>query len=144
MWLCDYWLLLLILQLQNDAQSHSGELDVKFQLAQDTLETMLSSMYSIRDQLSNMVSVIFEFLFLHSKIFFKLQGCLYMLYHLPFRMRPQPGIYPKKLMWCSFWYVWDTVVWFGLKICFYFIRFHYICCVMNESDQINLFEKDVK
>ena len=76
MWLGDYGLLLLILQLQNDAQSHSGELDVKFQLAQDTLETMLSSMYSIRDQLSNMVSVIFEFLFLHSKIFFKVQMCL--------------------------------------------------------------------
>ena len=37
-------------------QSHLGGLDVKFQLAQDTLETMLSSMYSIRDQLSNMVS----------------------------------------------------------------------------------------
>ena len=73
MWLCDYWLLLLILQLQNDAQSHSGELDVKFQLAQDTLETMLSSMYSIRDQLSNTVSVILDFLFLHSKIFFKVQ-----------------------------------------------------------------------
>nr|XP_023874481.1 uncharacterized protein LOC111987017 [Quercus suber]XP_023874482.1 uncharacterized protein LOC111987017 [Quercus suber]POE83483.1 protein far1-related sequence 3 [Quercus suber] len=42
------------LKLQNDAQSHSGESDVKFQLAQDTLEMMLSSMYSIRDQLSNM------------------------------------------------------------------------------------------
>nr|POE60494.1 isoform 2 of protein far1-related sequence 3 [Quercus suber] len=41
------------LKLQNDAQSHSGESDVKFQLAQDTLEMMLSSMYSIRDQLSN-------------------------------------------------------------------------------------------
>nr|POF02961.1 isoform 2 of protein far1-related sequence 3 [Quercus suber] len=35
-------------------QSHSGELDVKFQLAQDTLQAMLGSMYSIRDQLSNM------------------------------------------------------------------------------------------
>ena len=74
--LCDNatnLLLLLILQLQNDAQSHSGELDVKFQLAQDTLETVLSSMYSIRDQLSNTVSVILYFLFIHSKIFFKVQ-----------------------------------------------------------------------
>ncbi|XP_050259286.1 uncharacterized protein LOC126704338 [Quercus robur] len=44
------------LKLQNDAQSHSGELDMKFQLAQDTLEMMLSSMYSIRDQLPNMIS----------------------------------------------------------------------------------------
>ncbi|XAR67899.1 hypothetical protein NMG60_11002835 [Bertholletia excelsa] len=41
------------LKLQNDAQSTSGEMDVKFQLAKDTLETMLSSMYSIRDQLSD-------------------------------------------------------------------------------------------
>ena len=73
MWLGDYGLLQLILQLQNDAQSHSGELDVKFQLAQDTLETMLRSMYSIRDQLSNMVSVILNFLFIRSKIFFKVQ-----------------------------------------------------------------------
>ncbi|KAK7850545.1 protein far1-related sequence 3 [Quercus suber] len=61
------------LKLQNDAQSHSGESDVKFQLAQDTLEMMLSSMYSIRDQLSNIVSVILDFFFLHSKIFFKMQ-----------------------------------------------------------------------
>ncbi|CBI15661.3 hypothetical protein VitviT2T_025680 [Vitis vinifera] len=41
------------LKLQNDAQSHSGELEVKFQLDKDTLETMLKSMYSIRDQLSD-------------------------------------------------------------------------------------------
>ncbi|XP_042948954.1 uncharacterized protein LOC122281499 isoform X2 [Carya illinoinensis] len=41
-------------QLQNDAQSHSGELDVKFQLAKDTLEMMLSSMYCILDQLSDL------------------------------------------------------------------------------------------
>ncbi|KAA8542126.1 hypothetical protein F0562_023278 [Nyssa sinensis] len=41
------------LKLQNDAQSNPGEMDVKFQLAKDTLETMLKSMYCIRDQLSN-------------------------------------------------------------------------------------------
>ncbi|KAJ7945710.1 Protein FAR1-RELATED SEQUENCE 3 [Quillaja saponaria] len=41
------------LKLQNDAQLHSGELDVKFQLARDALEMMLKSMYSIRDQLSS-------------------------------------------------------------------------------------------
>uniref|UniRef100_A0A5B6ZHY6 COMM domain-containing protein n=1 Tax=Davidia involucrata TaxID=16924 RepID=A0A5B6ZHY6_DAVIN len=41
------------LKLQNDAQSNPGEMDVKFQLAKDTLETMLRSMYCIRDQLSN-------------------------------------------------------------------------------------------
>ncbi|PSR95938.1 Protein FAR1-RELATED SEQUENCE like [Actinidia chinensis var. chinensis] len=40
-------------QLQNDAQSNTGEMDVKFQLAKDTLETMLRSMYCIRDQLSD-------------------------------------------------------------------------------------------
>lgn len=49
-----------IVQLQNDAQSHSGELEVKFQLDKDTLETMLKSMYSIRDQLSDVVSVTLE------------------------------------------------------------------------------------
>ncbi|PON72143.1 HCaRG [Trema orientale] len=42
------------LKLQNDTQSHSKELEVKFQLAKDTLETMLKSMYCIRDQLSNL------------------------------------------------------------------------------------------
>ncbi|XP_015882157.2 uncharacterized protein LOC107418009 [Ziziphus jujuba] len=41
------------LKLQNDGASQSKELDVKFQLAKDTLETMLKSMYCIRDQLSN-------------------------------------------------------------------------------------------
>ncbi|KAJ4712568.1 Protein FAR1-RELATED SEQUENCE 3 [Melia azedarach] len=42
------------LKLQNDAKTQPGDLDVKFQLAKDTLETMLRSMYCIRDQLSNM------------------------------------------------------------------------------------------
>ncbi|KAJ8646109.1 hypothetical protein MRB53_007857 [Persea americana] len=40
------------LKLQDDTQSLSGEKDVKFQLAKDTLETMLKSMYYVRDQLS--------------------------------------------------------------------------------------------
>ncbi|MED6212698.1 hypothetical protein PIB30_086069 [Stylosanthes scabra] len=40
------------LKLQNDSQFHSGELDVKFQLATDTLEMLLKSMHSIRDQFS--------------------------------------------------------------------------------------------
>ncbi|CAL9153304.1 unnamed protein product [Musa hybrid cultivar] len=42
-----------ILQLQGDTQSSSGETQVKFQLARDTLETMLKSMYFIRDQMSS-------------------------------------------------------------------------------------------
>ncbi|KAG5523098.1 hypothetical protein RHGRI_035038 [Rhododendron griersonianum] len=41
------------LKLQNDTQSNAGEMDVKFQLAKDTLETMLRSMSCIRDQLSD-------------------------------------------------------------------------------------------
>ncbi|XP_038984355.1 COMM domain-containing protein 9-like [Phoenix dactylifera] len=41
------------LKLQGDTQSLSGETEVKFQLAKETLETMLKSMYFIRDQLSN-------------------------------------------------------------------------------------------
>lgn len=41
------------MQLQNDTQSNAGEMDVKFQLAKDTLETMLRSMSCIRDQLSD-------------------------------------------------------------------------------------------
>lgn len=45
----------LLLQLQNDGASQSKDLDVKFQLPKDTLETMLKSMYCIRDQLSNAV-----------------------------------------------------------------------------------------
>lgn len=43
-------------QLQSDAQLKTGETDVKFQLAKDTIETMLKSMYCIRDQLSDNVS----------------------------------------------------------------------------------------
>ena len=145
MWLCSYLLLLLILQLQNDAQSHSGELDEKFQLAQDTLEMMLSSMYSIRDQLSNMVSVILDFLFIHSKIFFKVQMWLskYAL-SSSFQDETSTRHLSQETNVCSLWYAWDTMVWFDFKICFYFIRVHYICCVMNESGQITLLEKDVK
>ena len=45
-----------ILQLQGDTQSSSGETQVKLQLARDTLETMLKSMYFIRDQMSSGVS----------------------------------------------------------------------------------------
>ncbi|KAF5730947.1 putative COMM domain-containing protein [Tripterygium wilfordii] len=41
------------LKLQDDVQSQVGELDVKFQLGKDTMDAMLSSMYCIRDQLSN-------------------------------------------------------------------------------------------
>ncbi|KAK9272510.1 hypothetical protein L1049_002883 [Liquidambar formosana] len=51
------------LKLQNDSQSQSGESEVKFQLAKDSLDTMLSSMYCIRDQLSNMVITIFGICF---------------------------------------------------------------------------------
>ncbi|KAJ8510015.1 hypothetical protein OPV22_000449 [Ensete ventricosum] len=41
------------LKLQGDTQSSSGETQVKFQLARDTLQTMLKSMYFIRDQMSS-------------------------------------------------------------------------------------------
>lgn len=40
------------LKLHSDAQPDGGERDVKFQLAKDTMEMMLKSMYCIRDQLS--------------------------------------------------------------------------------------------
>lgn len=40
------------LKLHSDAQPDAGERDVKFQLAKDTMEMMLKSMYCIRDQLS--------------------------------------------------------------------------------------------
>ncbi|KAG6753213.1 hypothetical protein POTOM_043260 [Populus tomentosa] len=42
---------LCFVQLQDDTQSH---LEVKFQLGKDTLETMVKSMYCIRDQLSDL------------------------------------------------------------------------------------------
>ncbi|KAE8705191.1 Detected protein of confused Function [Hibiscus syriacus] len=48
-------LAVLNLKLQNDAQAPQEELDLKFQLAKETLDTMLKSMYCIRDQLSNLV-----------------------------------------------------------------------------------------
>lgn len=41
------------LKLQGDTRSSSGDTEVKFQLAKDTLDTMLKSMYFIRDQMSN-------------------------------------------------------------------------------------------
>ncbi|KAK8695072.1 hypothetical protein V6N13_072614 [Hibiscus sabdariffa] len=42
------------LKLQNDTRAPQGELDLKFQLAKETLDTMVKSMYSLRDQLSNL------------------------------------------------------------------------------------------
>lgn len=39
----------ILLQLQNHARSEPGETDVNFRMPKDTLETMLKSMYSIRD-----------------------------------------------------------------------------------------------
>ncbi|XP_068664232.1 uncharacterized protein [Aristolochia californica] len=44
------------LKLQDGLKSSSGEKEVKFQVGNDTLQTMLKSMYCIRDQLSNNVS----------------------------------------------------------------------------------------
>ncbi|KAL2515112.1 COMM domain-containing protein 9 [Forsythia ovata] len=41
------------LKLQSNTQPNIGDSDVKFQLAKDTLETMLNSMYCIRDQLTD-------------------------------------------------------------------------------------------
>ncbi|KAI3842485.1 hypothetical protein MKX03_035092 [Papaver bracteatum] len=41
------------LKLLDDTQSVLGETEVKFQVEKDTLQTMLKSMYCIRDQLSN-------------------------------------------------------------------------------------------
>ncbi|XP_072989488.1 uncharacterized protein [Typha latifolia] len=41
------------LKLQGNAESLSGQTEVKFQLTKDTLDTMLKSMYYIRDQISN-------------------------------------------------------------------------------------------
>ncbi|KAJ0985800.1 hypothetical protein J5N97_004156 [Dioscorea zingiberensis] len=41
------------LKLQGDNHPLSGETEIKFQLGKDALETMLKSMYSIRDQWSN-------------------------------------------------------------------------------------------
>ncbi|XVF49635.1 hypothetical protein PTKIN_Ptkin04bG0029100 [Pterospermum kingtungense] len=41
------------LKLQNDKQAPQGEVDLKFQLSKETLDTMVKSMYCIRDQLSN-------------------------------------------------------------------------------------------
>lgn len=52
-----------LVQLQNDGESNAVDMDVKFQLSKDTLDTMLKSMYCIRDQLSDNVSVILENLF---------------------------------------------------------------------------------
>ncbi|KAL3655347.1 hypothetical protein CASFOL_001133 [Castilleja foliolosa] len=40
------------LKLHGDAQTNLDERDVKFQLAKDTMEMMLNSMYCIRDELS--------------------------------------------------------------------------------------------
>ncbi|OIW16789.1 hypothetical protein TanjilG_00079 [Lupinus angustifolius] len=40
------------MKLQGDAQLHSRELDVKFQVATDTLDTVLKAMHCIRDQFS--------------------------------------------------------------------------------------------
>lgn len=40
------------MKLQDDSQPHAGETEVKFQLEKDTLETMVGSMISIRDQMS--------------------------------------------------------------------------------------------
>ncbi|KAK1379762.1 COMM domain-containing protein [Heracleum sosnowskyi] len=41
------------LKLQSNAHTQTKETDVKFQLAKNTLNTMMQSMYCIRDQLSD-------------------------------------------------------------------------------------------
>lgn len=46
----------IILQLQKDGKPKPKEMEVKFQLGNDTLQEMIKSMYSIKDQLPNVVS----------------------------------------------------------------------------------------
>ncbi|XP_073135184.1 uncharacterized protein [Henckelia pumila] len=41
------------LRLQSDAQSNLGDKNVKFELAKDSMEMMLKSMYSVKEQLSD-------------------------------------------------------------------------------------------
>ncbi|CAL8088643.1 unnamed protein product [Prunus armeniaca] len=50
------------LKFLNDLQLRSKESEVKFELAYNTLETMLNSMYSIRDLLSNVWEVSNDYL----------------------------------------------------------------------------------
>lgn len=62
--LCDCIVSLCTFQLQNDAQFHSGELDVKFQLATDSLDMMLKAMHNIRDQFTTVVNITLKFVLL--------------------------------------------------------------------------------
>lgn len=48
------------LQLQ-DTETTTGESEVKFQVSRDTLGAMLRSMAYIREQLSNVVSILYQF-----------------------------------------------------------------------------------
>ncbi|KAG4392682.1 hypothetical protein AAZX31_04G178000 [Glycine max] len=45
------------LKLQNDALFHSGEQDMKFQLATDSIDMMLKAMHCIRDQFSTVENI---------------------------------------------------------------------------------------
>lgn len=57
---------LLNLQLQ-DAETSSGESEVKFQVSKDTLGAMLRSMAYIREQLSNVVTTsYYDYIFIFS------------------------------------------------------------------------------
>ncbi|KAK7350701.1 hypothetical protein VNO77_09585 [Canavalia gladiata] len=52
------------LKLQNDAQFHVGEMDVKFRLATDSMEMMLKAMHCIKDQFSAVVNFMMQFVLL--------------------------------------------------------------------------------
>ena len=69
----------------------SGDTDVNFQLSKDTLETMLKSMYSTRDQLSDPVSSILRFtlLFKHNFSLFCISVGIMTLHN---RARHQYGV----------------------------------------------------
>lgn len=94
------------MQLVNDSQTRVKETEVKFELANDTLETMLNSMYCIRDQFSNVVKPHSFFEFPNSfhlmrynmkRVFSDIISSLY--YRLFHRVRHQMIIYLKMLMY---------------------------------------------
>ncbi|CAL0305171.1 unnamed protein product [Lupinus luteus] len=92
------------MKLQGDAQLHSREQDVKFQLATDTLDTVLKAMHCIRDQFSTTVNIMLKFVLLSRlgwNSFFAYLDCLIgflmsLLYVV--RMRHRTGISTRKPM----------------------------------------------
>lgn len=106
------WWLLYFLQLQSNALAQTKETNVKFQLAKDNLNTMMQSMYCIKDQLSDAVSVAYLIL-----LMLIVWNFVYFFSLLLFSCQPNHNVFRGE---CHMNLCTSKQIWFSVQIYLYY------------------------